>query len=136
MAKLTFRLWVLIIVLFFSLLSISPWLYFDKGVVIKSIDKIADAVGLHRRAVHDILHRFEERGLKAADGLPKPGRKNAPAFKLALKCLIFYILFFCLPKISQIHSTSPWEYLLLHLPIFFRPIRLRALENCGQIGYN
>ncbi len=40
----------------------------------KSIDKIAHAVGLHRRAVHDILHRFEERGLKAAQGLPKPGR--------------------------------------------------------------
>jgi len=40
----------------------------------KSIDKIANVVGLHRRAVHDILHRFEERGLKAADGLPKPGR--------------------------------------------------------------
>lgn len=40
----------------------------------KSIDKIADAVGLHRRAVHDILHRFEERGLKAAHALPKPGR--------------------------------------------------------------
>ena len=43
MAKLTFRLWVLIIVLFFSLLSISPWLYFDKGVVIKSIDKNSTA---------------------------------------------------------------------------------------------
>ncbi len=40
----------------------------------KSIDKIADAVGLHRRAVHDILHRFEKRGLKAAQALPKPGR--------------------------------------------------------------
>lgn len=40
----------------------------------KSIDKIADAVGLHRRAVHDILHRFEERGLTAAQALPKPGR--------------------------------------------------------------
>ena len=40
----------------------------------KSIDQIADAVGLHRRAVHDILHRFEERGLKAAHSLPKPGR--------------------------------------------------------------
>lgn len=40
----------------------------------KSIDQIADAVGLHRRAVHDILHRFEERGLKAAHALPKPGR--------------------------------------------------------------
>lgn len=40
----------------------------------KSIDQIANAVGLHRRAVHDILHRFEERGLTAAQSLPKPGR--------------------------------------------------------------
>ena len=40
----------------------------------KSLDQIADAVGLHRRAVHDILHRFEDRGLKAATGLLKPGR--------------------------------------------------------------
>lgn len=40
----------------------------------KSIDEIADAVGLHRRAVHDILHRFEERGLSAAHSLPKTGR--------------------------------------------------------------
>lgn len=40
----------------------------------KSIDKIADAVGLHRRAVHDILHRFEDRGITAAQALPKPGR--------------------------------------------------------------
>ena len=42
----------------------------------KSIDQIADATGLHRRAVHDILHRFEERGLKATESLPKPGRTN------------------------------------------------------------
>jgi len=40
----------------------------------KSIDQIADSVGLHRRAVHDILHRFENRGLTAARSLPKPGR--------------------------------------------------------------
>ena len=40
----------------------------------KSIDWISNAVGLHRRAVHDILHRFEERGLKAAQALLKPGR--------------------------------------------------------------
>ena len=40
----------------------------------KSIDQIADAVGLHRRSVQDILHRFEERGLNAARSLPKPGR--------------------------------------------------------------
>jgi len=40
----------------------------------KSIDKIADAVGLHRRAVHDILHRFEERGLEAAQSQLKSGR--------------------------------------------------------------
>jgi transposase len=40
----------------------------------KSIDQIAQVAGMHRRAVHDILHRFEERGLEAADGLPKPGR--------------------------------------------------------------
>lgn len=40
----------------------------------KSIDQIADAVGLYRRSVQDILHRFENRGLKAAKTLPKPGR--------------------------------------------------------------
>lgn len=40
----------------------------------KSIDRIANAVGLHRRAVHDILHRFEERGIAAAQSLPKSGR--------------------------------------------------------------
>ena len=40
----------------------------------KSLDWISNAVGLHRRAVHDILHRFEERGLKAAQALPNPGR--------------------------------------------------------------
>lgn len=40
----------------------------------KSIDKIADSVGLHRRAVHDILHRFEERGIGAVQTLPKSGR--------------------------------------------------------------
>lgn len=57
----------------------------------KSIDKIADAVGLHRRAVHDILHRFEERGLKAADGLPKPGRNKRLTIKQLKnlrKCLL------------------------------------------------
>ena len=42
----------------------------------KSIDQIADTTGLHRRAVHDILHRFEERGIQAADPLPKSGRHN------------------------------------------------------------
>jgi len=40
----------------------------------KSIDQIADSVGLYRRSVHDILHRFENRGLEAAKTLPKPGR--------------------------------------------------------------
>lgn len=40
----------------------------------KSIDEIAEAVQLHRRAVHDILHRFMERGLSAAEPLPKSGR--------------------------------------------------------------
>jgi putative transposase len=42
----------------------------------KSIDQIADSVGLHRRAVHDILHRFEDRGISAAHALPKPGRNK------------------------------------------------------------
>jgi transposase len=50
----------------------------------KSIDKIADAVGLHRRAVHDILHRFEDRGITAAHALQKPGRtKRLTAKQLA-----------------------------------------------------
>lgn len=47
----------------------------------KSIDQIADSVGLYRRSVHDILHRFEERGLKAAKALPKPGRTKRLATK-------------------------------------------------------
>ena len=42
----------------------------------KSIDWISNAVGLHRRAVHDILHRYEDRGLKASQALPKPGRQK------------------------------------------------------------
>ncbi|MEK6848598.1 MAG: hypothetical protein AABX65_03115, partial [Nanoarchaeota archaeon] len=41
--KLPFRIWVLIAVLFLSLLAISPWLYFEEGVVIKSIDKNSSA---------------------------------------------------------------------------------------------
>lgn len=41
-----------------------------------SIDSIAEAVSLHRRSVHDILHRFLKRGLKAAESLPKSGRKK------------------------------------------------------------
>jgi transposase len=41
-----------------------------------SIDSIAESVSLHRRSVHDILHRFIERGLKAAESLPKSGRKK------------------------------------------------------------
>ncbi len=40
----------------------------------KSIDKIADSIGLHRRAVHDILHRFEERGIEATETRLKSGR--------------------------------------------------------------
>jgi len=42
----------------------------------KSIDAIAESVSLHRRAVHDILHRFMERGLNAAKSLPKSGRRK------------------------------------------------------------
>ena len=41
-----------------------------------SIDSIAESVSLHRRSVHDILHRFIKRGLKAAESLPKSGRKK------------------------------------------------------------
>ena len=41
-----------------------------------SIDAIAESVFLHRRSVHDILHRFMERGLAAAESLPKSGRKR------------------------------------------------------------
>lgn len=41
-----------------------------------SIDTIAESVSLHRRSVHDILHRFIERGLNACESLPKTGRKK------------------------------------------------------------
>ena len=41
-----------------------------------SIDTIAESVSMHRRSVHDILHRFIDRGLKAAESLPKSGRKR------------------------------------------------------------
>jgi len=37
--KLTFRIWVLIIVLIISLLMLAPWKALDKGVLIKSVDK-------------------------------------------------------------------------------------------------
>lgn len=40
------------------------------------IDSIANSVSLHRRSVHDILHRFVKRGLNAAESLPKSGRKT------------------------------------------------------------
>jgi len=40
----------------------------------KSIDEIAEAVQMHRRSVQDILHRFIERGVQAAESLPKAGR--------------------------------------------------------------
>lgn len=39
MAKLTLRIWILIIVLFLAFLSISPFGYFSKGVVIKSVER-------------------------------------------------------------------------------------------------
>lgn len=42
----------------------------------RSIDSIAESVSLHRRSVHDILHRFVKRGLKAAESLPKSGRRK------------------------------------------------------------
>lgn len=42
----------------------------------RSIDSIAESVSLHRRSVHDILHRFVKRGLNAAESLPKSGRKK------------------------------------------------------------
>lgn len=41
-----------------------------------SIDSIATSISLHRRSVHDILHRFIKRGIKAAESLPKSGRKK------------------------------------------------------------
>jgi transposase len=63
----------------------------------KSIDQIADAVGLHRRSVQDILHRFEERGLRAAHSLPKPGRTPHLARK-QLQDLRKHLL--CSPKES------------------------------------
>lgn len=40
------------------------------------IDAIADSVSLHRRSVQDILHRFVDRGLKAAESASKSGRKK------------------------------------------------------------
>jgi len=41
-----------------------------------SIDSIAESVSLHRRSVHDILHRFIKRGVNAAESIPKSGRKK------------------------------------------------------------
>lgn|SRR3989338_2321678 len=40
------------------------------------MDAIAVSVSMHRRSVQDILHRFMERGLKAARSAPKSGRKK------------------------------------------------------------
>ncbi len=39
MAKLTFRIWLLIIALILAVLAISPWLSLEKGVLIKSVEK-------------------------------------------------------------------------------------------------
>ena len=41
--KLTFRIWILIIALLLSLLAISPWGYFAKGVVIRSVEQNSTA---------------------------------------------------------------------------------------------
>ena len=41
--KLTIRMWILIVVLLFSFLAIAPWQTFEKGVVIKSIEKNSSA---------------------------------------------------------------------------------------------
>ena len=43
MAKITFRIWLLIIVLILAILSIAPWGYFEKGVLIKSVEKNSTA---------------------------------------------------------------------------------------------
>ena len=40
----------------------------------KPIDAIADACGMHRRTVHDILHRFQEKGIGAAQSVKQDGR--------------------------------------------------------------
>ena len=39
MAKITLRIWILIIVLLLAALSISPWMAYDKGALIKSVEK-------------------------------------------------------------------------------------------------
>lgn len=39
MAKITLRIWILIIVLLLAALSISPWMAYEKGALIKSVDK-------------------------------------------------------------------------------------------------
>lgn len=58
--KITLRVWILIGVLFLSVLAISPWKYFDSGVVIKSIDKNTSAFesgirpGMIIKSINDI----------------------------------------------------------------------------------
>jgi preprotein translocase subunit SecD len=39
MAKITLRVWILIIALVFAFVAIAPWKYFDSGVEIKSVEK-------------------------------------------------------------------------------------------------
>ena len=43
MIKLSLRVWILIIMLFLALLAIAPWGFFEKGVVIKSVEKNSTA---------------------------------------------------------------------------------------------
>ena len=43
MVKITFRIWVLIIVLLLALLAISPWKSLESGVIIKSVEKNSTA---------------------------------------------------------------------------------------------
>jgi len=43
MAKITLRIWILIIVLILALLAIGPWHFLEKGVVIKSVEKNSSA---------------------------------------------------------------------------------------------
>ena len=48
--KLSLRIWILLIVLFLSFLSLSPWIALEKGVVIKSVEKNSSAFNEGLRA--------------------------------------------------------------------------------------
>lgn len=66
MAKITLRIWILIIVLFLALLSISPWESLKQGVVVKSVEKNSTAFneGLQQGMIIKQINNYEIKNIQ------------------------------------------------------------------------